>query len=183
MKVAQSCPTLCNPMGYSPRNSPGQNTGVGSLSLPQGIFPTQGPKPGLLHCRWILYQLRPQRKPMAKADTKIQGSFSKNEGQQNGNWKLGRNWGNLRVPLSSSCVPWSHNQSIVFTLSSSVLLWVGFFNLFNNPAPLDDSPIYLKLAITLLALLLHYGISQRLLSFSSTLNCLSLLMYYPHRWN
>ena len=42
---------------YSPRNSPGQNTGVGSLSLLQGIFPTQGSNPGLLHCRWILYQL------------------------------------------------------------------------------------------------------------------------------
>ena len=36
----------------------GQNTGVGSLSLLQGIFPTQGLNPGLLHCRWILYQLR-----------------------------------------------------------------------------------------------------------------------------
>ena len=42
---------------YSPRNSPGQNTGVGSLSLLQGIFPTQGLNPGLPHCRWILYQL------------------------------------------------------------------------------------------------------------------------------
>ena len=42
---------------YCPRNSPGQNTGVGSLSLLQGIFPTQGSNPGLLHCRWILYQL------------------------------------------------------------------------------------------------------------------------------
>ena len=31
--------------------SPGQNTGVGSLSLLQGIFPTQGSNPGLLHCR------------------------------------------------------------------------------------------------------------------------------------
>ena len=39
---------------YSPRNSPGQNTGVGSCSLLKGIFPTQGSKPGLLHCRWIL---------------------------------------------------------------------------------------------------------------------------------
>ena len=29
----------------------------GSLSFLQGIFPTQGPNPGLLHCRWILYQL------------------------------------------------------------------------------------------------------------------------------
>ena len=35
---------------YSPWNSPGQNTGVGSLSLLQGIFPTQGSNPGLLRC-------------------------------------------------------------------------------------------------------------------------------------
>ena len=40
----------------TPWNSPSQNTGVGSLSLLQGIFPTQGSNPGLLHCR-ILYQL------------------------------------------------------------------------------------------------------------------------------
>ena len=39
---------------YSPWNSPGQNTGVGSLSLLQGIFPTQGSNPGLPHCRRIL---------------------------------------------------------------------------------------------------------------------------------
>ena len=45
---------------YSPRNSPGQNTGVGSLSLLQGIFPTQRSNPGLLHCRQILCQLRYQ---------------------------------------------------------------------------------------------------------------------------
>ena len=42
---------------YSPWNSLGQNTGVGILSLLQGIFPTQGSKQALLHCRWILYQL------------------------------------------------------------------------------------------------------------------------------
>ena len=41
----------------SPWNSPGQNTGVGSLSLLQGILPTQGSNPGLPHCRQILYQL------------------------------------------------------------------------------------------------------------------------------
>ena len=57
VKVAQSSLTLCDPMGYSPRNSPGQNTGVGSLFLLQGIFPPQGLNPGLLHCRQILYQL------------------------------------------------------------------------------------------------------------------------------
>ena len=42
---------------YSPWNSPGQITGVGSRSLLQGIFPTQRVNPGLLHCRQILYQL------------------------------------------------------------------------------------------------------------------------------
>ena len=42
---------------YSPWNSPGQNTGVGSLSLLQGIFPMQGSNPGLPPCRRILYQL------------------------------------------------------------------------------------------------------------------------------
>ena len=37
-----------------PWNSPGKNTGVGIHSLPQGIFPTQGWKLGLLHCRRFL---------------------------------------------------------------------------------------------------------------------------------
>ena len=41
---------------YSPWNSPGQSTGVGNLSLLQGIFPTQGLNPGLPHYRQILYQ-------------------------------------------------------------------------------------------------------------------------------
>ena len=42
---------------YTPWNSPGHNTGVGSLSLLQWIFPIQGSNPGLPHCRRILYQL------------------------------------------------------------------------------------------------------------------------------
>ena len=41
---------------YSPWNSPGQNTGVHSLSLLQGIFPTQGLNPGLPQSRQNLYQ-------------------------------------------------------------------------------------------------------------------------------
>ena len=57
VKVTQSCPTLWPLWQYSPWNSPGQNTGAGSLSLLQGIFPTQGSNLDLLHCRWILYQL------------------------------------------------------------------------------------------------------------------------------
>ena len=48
---------------YSPWNSPGQNTGMGSLYPLQGIFPTQGSNPGLPHCRWILYQLSHKGSP------------------------------------------------------------------------------------------------------------------------
>ena len=111
VKVAQSCPTLCNSMDCSPPGSsvhgilqagimewvaipfsknlpnpgnkprspvlqvdslssepPGKpkNTGVGSLSLRQEIFPTQKSNRGLLHCRWILYQLSHQGSPNKK---------------------------------------------------------------------------------------------------------------------
>ena len=103
MKVAQSCPTICNPMDYTvhgifqarilewvtfpfsrvssqpkdqtqvsrvvanslpaePQGKP-KKTGVGSLSLLQGIFPTQESNWGLLHCRWILYQLSYEGSP------------------------------------------------------------------------------------------------------------------------
>ena len=48
---------------YSPWNSPGQNTGVSSLSLLQGIFPNQGSNPGLPHCRQIIYQLSHKGSP------------------------------------------------------------------------------------------------------------------------
>ena len=57
---------------YSPWNSPGQNIGVGSLSLLQGIFPTQGSNPGLWHCRWILYQLSHKGSPGPSSLTKDQ---------------------------------------------------------------------------------------------------------------
>ena len=52
---------------YSPWNSPGQNTGVGSLSLLQGIFPAQGSNPGLLHCIGILYQLSHKGSPCVQS--------------------------------------------------------------------------------------------------------------------
>ena len=100
VKVAQSCPTLCDPMDYTVRGilqarilervpfpfSRGssqpkdrtqvsriaggfftswitRDTGVGSVSLLQGIFPTQESNRGLLHCRWILCQVSYQGSP------------------------------------------------------------------------------------------------------------------------
>ena len=61
--VSQSCLTIFDPIDCSLRGSyvhggsPGKNTGVGGPSLLQGIFPTQESNQGLLHSRWILYQL------------------------------------------------------------------------------------------------------------------------------
>ena len=53
-----SCVWLWDPMDYTVHgNSPGQTTGMGSLSFLQGIVPTQGSNPGLPPCRQILYQL------------------------------------------------------------------------------------------------------------------------------
>ena len=48
---------------YSPWNSLGQNTRVGTLSLLQRIFPTQGSNPGIPYCRPILYQLSHKGSP------------------------------------------------------------------------------------------------------------------------
>ena len=70
--VTQSCPIPWDPMDCSP---PGfsvhgilqaKNTALCCPALLQGIFPTQGSNPGLLHCRWILYHLSHQRSPGLK---------------------------------------------------------------------------------------------------------------------
>ena len=87
--LAQLCLTLCDPMDYTVHgilqarvpervtlpfsrgsSQPRDQTqvsciagGVGSLSLLQWIFLTQESNRGLLHCRWILYQLSYQGSP------------------------------------------------------------------------------------------------------------------------
>ena len=64
---SQSCSVVSDSLPshalYSPWNSSGRNTGAGSLSLLQGIFPTQGLNPGLPHCRRILNQLSHRGSP------------------------------------------------------------------------------------------------------------------------
>ena len=73
---SQSCLTLFDFMDCSssvPGDSGGKNTGVGSHPLLQGIFPTQGSNPDLLHCRQILYCLatREAPSPLVICDTNI----------------------------------------------------------------------------------------------------------------
>ena len=68
-EVAQSCPTLCDPMDWSlprplhPWNFPGKDTGEDCHFLLQGIFPIQGSNPALLHCRQTCYHLSHQGSP------------------------------------------------------------------------------------------------------------------------
>ena len=64
---SESCSVVSDslwPRGlYSPWNSSGQNVGVGSCSLLQRTFLTQGWNPGLPQCRWILFQLSHKGSP------------------------------------------------------------------------------------------------------------------------
>ena len=100
VEVVQLCLTLYDPVDdiYSPWNSLGQNTGVGSLSLLQGIFPTQGSNPGFPHCRQILYQLSSVH--LGQLDTTRRTSPAKDgeESFQEREWHL-RRW---RSPKGSS---------------------------------------------------------------------------------
>ena len=67
VEVIQSCPTLW-PCGLcSPWNSPSQNTGMGSLSLLQGIFPTQGLNPDVPVLQADSLPAEPQGKPVTNS--------------------------------------------------------------------------------------------------------------------
>ena len=67
--VAQSCLTLCNPVDYTvqgilqARILEWVAVPFSRVSNPGYRFLTQGSNPGLLHCRWILYQLSHQGSP------------------------------------------------------------------------------------------------------------------------
>ena len=59
-----------DPLPAEPQGKP-KNTGVGNLSLLQGIFQTQESNWGLLHCRRILYRLSYQGSSICVMDTGI----------------------------------------------------------------------------------------------------------------
>ena len=87
---------------YSSWNSPGQNTGVGSLSLLQWIFPTQGMNPGLLHCRHILYQLRQKGIPRTLE------------------------WVKMEVKVAQLCPTLCDPITVLRILQARILEWVAF---------------------------------------------------------
>ena len=64
-----------------PWDSPGKNTGVGCHALLQGIFPTQGSNPGLLHWQVGSLLLVPPGKPIKVTEMdKIENRKKKTEG-------------------------------------------------------------------------------------------------------
>ena len=107
-EVAQSCPTLCDPMDIQSMSFLGQNTVVGSLSLHQGIFPTQGLNPGLLHCGLILYQLSHKGSP--RILEWVAYPFSS-----------GSSWPRNRTGVSCIAGGFFTNWALEFNLGSAVL--------------------------------------------------------------
>ena len=112
--VAQSCLTLCDPMGCSPPgssvhgDSTGQNTGVGCHALLQGIFSTQGWNPGLPHCRQILYHwtTREAQETGVGSLSVLQGTFR----------TQGTNWGLLPCRWILYCLSHQGSPQTVYQL-------------------------------------------------------------------
>ena len=113
---------------YSPWNSPGQNTGVGSHSLLQGIFPTQGLNSGLLHCRWILYQWSQQQSQ--RTLEWVAYPFSSRS-------SLPRNQTGVSCIVGGFFTSWATREAWVFLYSYSyltflLLLWSIVLNSWNH---------------------------------------------------
>ena len=121
VKVYQSCTTLWSDGLHSTWNSSGINTGVDSISLLQGIFPTQGSNPGLPHCRQILYKLN--HKGSLRILEWVAYPFSRGSSQPR-NWTrvsciAGRfftNWAIREALVVSFATPWAYQAplSMVF---------------------------------------------------------------------
>ena len=95
MKVAQLFPSLCYPMDYTVHGIL-QDRILEWVDFPfsRGIFPTRGSNPGLLHCRWILYQLNHHRSLQKRALINSQNIIS---------WTTSSRSGTGRLMTYSSC--------------------------------------------------------------------------------
>ena len=122
----ESCSVVYNPLWplgqYSSWNFPSQNTGVGSLSLLQGIFPIQGLYPGLPHCRPILYQLSQKGSP--RILEWVGYSFSSRSSQP-------RNWTGVFCIANRFFTNWAmreireiHCISLIWMMLNLILIWM-----------------------------------------------------------
>ena len=111
---------------YSPWDSPDQNTGVGSLSLLQEIFPTQGANTGLPHCRLIVYHLSHQGSP--RILEWVVYSFSRGSSQP-------RNWTGVSCIAGGLLTSWAVRiWGMILKISSSTkaswYMGSGFWQIF-----------------------------------------------------
>ena len=123
-----------------------KNTGVGSLSLLQGNFPTQESNWGLLHCRWILYQLSYQESPTFNVHM-VKLSKDKNWGSQNEHFI-----GFTQIVKSGTTKPtlnfehwwkeqWGHandnshweGTSVIFVSHGQCIIWVSYSETNSQP--------------------------------------------------
>ena len=102
----------------SPWNSWGWNTGVRSLSLLQGIFPTHGSNPGLSHCRWILYQLSHKGSP--KILEWVAYPFSRGSSRP-------RDWTQVSCTAGGSFTSWGISHGYIYTLWNTYTLCVYIY--------------------------------------------------------
>ena len=102
---------------YSPWNSPGQNTGVGSLSLLQGIFLTQGSNTGLPHCRQIPYQLSHKGSP--RILEWVDYPFSRRYSQP-------RNWTRVSCIAGGFFTNWVIREASVREECNCAVVWTFF---------------------------------------------------------
>ena len=86
---------------------------MGSLSLPQGIFPTQESNPGLPHCRWILYQLSCKGRPKI-LDWVVYPFYS------GSSWP--RNWTRVSCTAGGFFTNWAIRETKILTLIVCFLL-------------------------------------------------------------
>ena len=143
---------------YTPWNSLGQNTGVGSLSLLQGIFPTQESNPGLPHCRWILYQLTHKGSPRI-LEWVIYPFSSRSS------WP--KNWTGVSCIAGRFSINWAIREAL--SLVSYLQIW-GL-----NPLSVTSfANISLNMWVIFLFLFIVSFVVQKLLSLSSPI-CLFLL--------
>ena len=133
----------------SPWSSRGQNTGVGSLSLLQGIFPTQGLHPGLPHCRRILYQLSHKGSP--RILEWVAYPFSSRFSQYR-NWTsvfctAGRFFTNWAIREAFSLTDSCNNDNLIISLPSFQYKWQSFLSTLDCS---NDFLIYLTVFTLLL---------------------------------
>ena len=112
---------------YSPWNSLGQNTGVGTLSLLQEIFPTQGSNPGLLHYRWILYQL--SHEGSSRILEWVSYPFSNGSSQS-------RNWTGVSCIANRSFTNWAIREAQSIRLLNFYLTWPYLAELISHWFPI-----------------------------------------------